>query len=60
MLCQTDNKDDPAQNLKTLKDYYTGTKNVIHELVEFNELKRAQTEVINSLQTRCHQQGGKC
>ena len=26
---------------KTTKDYYAGTKNVMHERVEFNELKRA-------------------
>ena len=35
------------------------TKNVIHERVEFNELRRAQGEDINSWQTRCRQQGGK-
>jgi len=57
---ETDNKDDPAQNLlKKLKDY-EGTKNVIHERVEINELKRAQTEDINNWQTRCRQQGGQC
>ena len=31
-----------------------------HERVEFNERKRAQGEDINSWQTRCRQQGGKC
>ena len=34
--------------LKNLNDYYVGIKNVIYERVEFNELKRAQGEDMNS------------
>ena len=40
----------PIPEYKKMKDYYDGTKN---ERVEFNELKRAQGEDINSWQTRC-------
>jgi len=50
---ETDNNDDPSQNIKELRDYYAGTKNVILEKVEFNELKRIQTKHIKSWQTSC-------
>ena len=55
-----EDKDDPLQNLAKLKQYYAGTKNVIHERVEFNEMRRMDSEQINSWQTRCRQQGVKC
>ena len=45
---ENDNKDDPAQDPPKLKDYYAGTTNIIHQKVQFNKLKRAQTEDINS------------
>ena len=36
----------PSPEYKQLKDHYAETKNVMHERVEFNEVKRAHGEDI--------------
>ncbi len=55
-----DDKKDPSLNLKKLGEYYTGTKNIIHERVEFNRMNRMESEPINSWETRCREQAAKC
>lgn len=53
-------KSDPALTLNKLGIYYSGTKNVIHERVEFNKLKCRDDEKMNEWETRCRNQGNKC
>ena len=55
-----DEKKKPETNLTKLRAYYAGTKNIIHERVEFNKLCRLETEPINHWETRCREQGTKC
>ena len=55
-----ENKKNPELTLKKLGLYYSGTKNVIHERVEFNRMYRPESESIRNWETRCRDQGIKC
>ncbi len=55
-----EDKKDPASNLKKLGEYYVGTKNVIHERVEFNRMMHMDSEPMNHWETRCREQSAKC
>ena len=55
-----EDQNDPALNLRKLGLYYTGTKNIIHERVEFNRMFRLESEPINHWETRCREQAVKC
>ena len=55
-----EDQNDPALNLRKLGLYYTGTKNIIHERVEFIRMFRLESEPINHWETRCREQAVKC
>ncbi len=55
-----EDKTNPQLTLKKLGEYYQGTKNIIHERVEFNQMKKESEEKVNQWHTRCNEQGIRC
>ena len=57
---QGEDQQDPALTLKKLGNYYAGTKNIIHERVLFNRMKREENDSIAKWEMMCQEQGTKC
>ena len=51
---------DPVLTLAKLGKYYAGTKNIIHERVQFNRMRRGETDSMAKWETMCREQGTKC
>ena len=49
---EAEDKKDSELTLKRLGVHYTGTKNIIHERVEFNRMTRAESETMSQWETR--------
>ena len=57
---QGEDQQDPALTLKKLENYYAGTKNIIHERVLFNRMKREENDSMAKWEMMCWEQGTKC
>ena len=57
---QGEDQQDPALTLKKLGSYYAGTKNIIHERVLFNRMKREENDSMAKWEMMCREQGTKC
>ena len=55
-----EDQQDPALTLKTIGNYYAGTKNIIHECVVFNRMKREENDTMAKWEMMCREQGTKC
>jgi len=54
-----ENKEEPVLALKKMGVCYSGTKNIINELVEFNRMQRTDFENISQWETKCRKQGNR-
>ena len=57
---QGEDQQDPALTITKLGNYYAGTKNIIHERVLFNRMKRGDNDTMAKWEMMCREQGTNC